>query len=352
MPALVPYTQAQIDSFKIVERGVRDGTSPSEMHDGISSTCVRRVFCDWESRFEVLRYFFGDVDTYAAGDAGEVGLSRLLPQRHPVHQEWIAVKLAEPIRGWKFKDYGLAVGAEDDPPEDRYPWDGRSNAFHRAELAVQYEHVSFRVAADDEIGSELDRYVTYQPGEGSEVELTQPTGTMKYLVPGATAAMTPPPHLLPVPYGVPYAIPEETFYLKWQRVAEAALEPGSTLFNRIYRGEVEDGFTVPYLGCVNGLPFYGLDPGTVKFKGAERTLLRSPLGVGWEWAVKYKFLYRPQGFLSLRFFPPVTGTIPASAGGLYFVGTEAAVPAVLADTPDYAALACVRDLNRLFVLGV
>lgn len=364
MPRLLAYTQQQIDSFALEERGVRDGESPADFHEADASYGVRKVFCDWEARSEVLRYLFGDVDIYDSPVTGQM-LSRLLPQRHPVHSQWVATKLTDPIKGWKWKDYGLAVMKAGQPT---YPWDGRSNAFHKAELNVLYEHANFDVKEDGDIFSELERYVTYQDGEGTETDLVSKGGNfLRFLVPGGAkkpdGTGTPTPHLVPVPYGIPYNVPEETFYLLWRRVPFAAFdaldpEGKNYLYQRVYVGDptgqlpllgvpTTDG--VPYLGTVNRTTFYGRPPGTVKLRGVVPTKLRSPLGVGYEWNIKYKFVYRPQGWLNLRWFP-LPGTDPANSAGLYQVGTgEAAQP--IDSVADYSALAVVRDLNKLFSIA-
>src|SRR5262249_10335715 len=157
---------------------------------------------DWGKREDVIRYFLGDVVVW--DDSGTLKVSRLLPQRLPDRPEMAAVSVKR-LTGHRF------LGTVDDRG---------SPIYERAEIEFQFENLPFSLTEDAETVSELDRFVQFLPGEGAATTITAPGGIFKYAVEGATVAGTPEPHLRPIPFGLPFSVPEQLFHLKWHRVPE------------------------------------------------------------------------------------------------------------------------------------
>ncbi|AMV25123.1 hypothetical protein VT84_12060 [Gemmata sp. SH-PL17] len=64
MPAIEPPDVATIKSWKIRERGVRDGGSPTEAFEVDSSHAERTFLCAWEHRSAVFAFFLGHAQIY------------------------------------------------------------------------------------------------------------------------------------------------------------------------------------------------------------------------------------------------------------------------------------------------
>lgn len=321
---LTPYTELEIADLEIKSRGIRNGEHVRESRQVGNNIRSEWWSCAWDKREDAIRYFLGDVVVW--NNSGTLQLSRLLPQRHPEKPELAAVQLTEMV-GYKFLDL-----------------DGSGNpTFERAELHIQYEHCPFKLKEDDEVSSELDRYVWYQPGEATADAITFPGGILRYIREDGVSAGNPAPHLVPIPFNISKVFPVQRFKLRWVRLPEDVLKPTSTaLSDRLFGGDPEG---VPWIGCINKEVFYGYPNGTLLLEKVYPLLERSPLAAGWQYTIEFEFAFKPGGWNWLPFYP--TGTIDKSTLGLYFVGKDE--DHYFADAlPDDYSLYNSRDFNLLF----
>lgn len=348
MPKLVPYTQAEIDAMGIAERGCRDGTSPQVSFDRSGSIGTRTVFCNWAKRFDAVRYFLGDVNSYQ--DGGIWRLSRLLPQRLPGLPNFLAVKTDGMVKGFKWVGTDGLPDPEEEGELAPYVWTAdTANRFRLAELTIQYERVPFEVEEDDFTDWEYDRYVQYVPGESTADYLTRPGVTQYYTSPDAASPVTG----VPVPFGTGVVDPIHRFRLKWFRVSWNVFDPGEILWNRLFGTDT----SAPWLGAINATPFAGFPAGTVLLENVALTYDPSVLGTNkMNWDIDYGFAVKPIGGWNRSwFFPPVGdprfATLPAQK---FTVGRTTTYYAT-ADIPDGHSNYNVRDFadpdHGLFSVG-
>jgi hypothetical protein len=349
MPALSYPTQSVIDSWNVRERGVRDGTSPTEQLEIDNSTADRTFLVKWEYRHDFAKYMVGYAETWT--DTGPtIRLSRLLPRAHPELPDLVATKVTS-IKGLKWTDWAVDVDELDPYRDDEllhhghpdYRWtDDQINVFQDAEVVIHYDHAPYDRVEDDDIYAtmtEFDRYVERGESQPSAEYLQLPGAVFKYVQETGSAN----PHGVTIPFNTGRVLPQEKFILTWRRLPENVWTPDGGLYQLIYGTGVWD--TVPYLGCINGDPFYGRPMGTVLFENVRPILRKSPLGTGWEWDLEFHFAYDPNGWNWKFYFGATAGT--AADNGFYFVSRGSTH--YFSDTlPDYESIYNSRDLNNLF----
>jgi hypothetical protein len=354
MPKLTPPDQATIDSWNIVELGVRDGSSPTVSFDINGSTATREVLCNWVDRYKVARWFVGQVSSYTM--SGSTFISRLLPQQLPVPDpdevspEWPPFHATKIIRitGHQWSDFDIAEA--DAEMDDSYRFAGSTvNRFTCAKLEVQYERLPYEFDTDDGTTSEIERYTQFMTEESTVDYLTVPASCQKFI--SATGTGT--GHLVPVPYGVGLTETTYRFTLRWHRIPFDQYGTGTTLWKRIFG----DGTTanLPYLNAVNRTQFYDtFPPGTCMLeKVTERldpTLLDGNTTI-FTWTLDYHFAVRPYGWNTSWFFPNTEEF--AAAGNVavrMFVGRGNTYNAP-GTVPDLYSNYIERDLLELWNTG-
>ena len=79
MPILTPYTNTDLETWELIEIGVRGGESPGVQFSKDGATGFRQFRCLWQYRYDACRFFLGDVSSYLDGSS-IYRLSRLLHQ--------------------------------------------------------------------------------------------------------------------------------------------------------------------------------------------------------------------------------------------------------------------------------
>lgn len=367
MPALVAPDQTEIDTWRIREAGVKDGSSPKVTFDKGGSVATRQVFCLWEYRYQVARWFVGGSDYW--DNSGVLTLSRLPPQRLPRPtglDEWVpdfwASKIVE-IAGhcWDGNDPELweltEKDANDEPmspttdaqPEYQFTEDTVSKYTH-ALITIQYERFPFEVMTDAELavqgGVESIRWTQYITKPSPPDYITVPSSTQRTIDPAGVAVNNPPGHLVEVPYPVGLTESSYRFALKWHRLNYAVWGPGSELFAKIM-GDGTPGST--YLNAVNLEVFFSLPIGTVMLEEVTDELVPVMLDRGlMAWDLTFHFWYKPGGHNKQWFFPISTQhTAASNLMKRMFVGRGTTYYAP-GSVPDLVANYCEKNLYELF----
>lgn len=335
---LRPYNEAEISSYALETRGIRDGSNPTEHYSPDGSGCERKYLCNWQNRFDVIKHLAGEVLTYTTpvveGDdeeeeeptGGESAITRLLPQTHPTMTNWVCVKAS--LSGHKFiEDDKTTGGATNAMPR----WDA-------AEIVAQFEQVPFKLVKDENIDTELDRYVTKPGYPGTETEpfsqaLELPGGTFFFCVNGGGG-----PHGKPVPHNL--VIPQcgDKIQAIWHRVPEAKVSEGSAWDVRLRGNPV--GGTLPWIGSLNKTTLFGRPPLTLLLESAKVKRRPDPTGFSYSADIHFTWIYRASTHVFFYFYDP-TGAI---ARGYYLVGRKGlAFPADLTAMGDTDSMHHIRD---------
>jgi len=330
MPALTYPDQTEINLWGVTEQGVRDGSSPVDRLE-INASSSERVFrCNWDYRANFIQWMLGYGETW--DDAGTTRLSRLLPQVHPYYPDLIATKVTQ-VKGFKW------TGNEVPDVGGAYSYtDQQLSRFDKAEVTVLYEHRTFDLAEDVVIYdglTEFDRYVVRGDVQPGAEYLQLPGAALKYKRSSGSSA----PNDFPIPFSPGKILPQERFTLTWHRVPENVWTPDSGLYDYVYGLNAYAG--VPAYGAINKTTFYGRPPGTVLLENLRPILLRSPLGIGWEYDIEYHFAFNPRGWNYLYHWDPA-----GTASGWYFVtsGSYEAPGSVTNDKSIYNE----REFSNLF----
>lgn len=354
MPALAEYSQGQIDAMEIEELGVRDGASPNITFDRSGSIATRRFRVAWPARYDFCRFMLGDVSFWI--DGVEKKLTRLVPQKLPTPPDlvaagrgldrFVATKLAEPIRGYKW------VGNDPEPDATEYVYtDGTINRFLKADVTVQYEKTSWEALPDAGIEEgEWERYTQLlEGGEATPDYLTQPAATQYYLVEGGTALNTPPPHLVPVPFPTGIVDPTVRFRLRWLRIPGTEFGPGTVLWDRLFGTDSER----PYIGSVNKTTWKYIPAGRLMLETLRWTYDPSVLADGsMTWDIDFGFAVKPNGgWNKSPYFPNTAGF--AAAGNQFnkFLVGRGNTWYATGSIPDGFSNYAEREFADLFSIG-
>ncbi|WP_439627478.1 hypothetical protein [Gemmata sp.] len=323
---LRPYDADEIAAWHLGTRGIDDGNNPEEFYSPDGNGCTRRWLCDWNDRFDVIKHLVGQTVKWLDTSGGDpvAKLSRLKPQTHPTYDQWWCSKAN--VTGHKFIEDDVSAGEGNRSPR----WDA-------AEITAQYEQVPMRFVPDDELDSEIQRYVT-EPGHiQAEVTTaaqytTMPGGIMKFKTSDGS-----PPHNTPVPYNIGYTDCEGKFSAIWRRIPEDQFKPDSPLFKRVY-GDPDVG-TRPWIGSTNSTVLFGRGIGTCLLEGVEPKLQPDPIGSGYSWDLKWVWFYKPQTHYKLRYW----ATSGAIENGYYEVAKPDAPYTAIEDLGDDDSLFHLRD---------
>lgn len=316
MPALTPPDAATVTSWHVKERGVRENGAPVERFEVDSSTAERTFFVEWAHRYDFVKYALGYAEVW--NDSGTLRLSRLTPLKHPELDGLYATKVTR-IRGHKW------TGTKNPPVSGEYVFsEGQANEYEHAEVTLLYEHVPYAVAADGDVVTELDRYVSIDSYDVSGEYLTLQGSAFAYL----RFTGTTPPHNQTIPSNPGKIIPGATINVTWHRLPDFAWGPGSVLFERIF-GSSDEGGADGVLGKINADEIFGFTIGSLLLSGVRPVRRKSPLGTGFEWDVTYEFTYKPSGHNFAYYHDKTDPT----KSGYYFVGQSGGV-AQTADVLD------------------
>lgn len=312
MPALEYPTAAELTSWHVKERGVRENGAPVERFEVDSSTAERTFFVEWAHRYDFVKYALGYAEVW--NDSGELKLSRLVPLKHPELDGLYATKVTR-IRGHKWtgtKNPPALPPDADAESEPEYQFsESQANVYEHAEITVLYEHVPYVVAADGVIESELDRYVSIDSYEVSGEYLTLQGSSFAYL----RFTGTDPPHNQTIPSNPGKILPGATVNVTWHRLPDDAWGPGSSVFDRVFSGTEGDNGT---LGKINQDEIFGFPIGSLLLSGVRPMRRKSPLGTGFEWDITFEFTYKPSGHNWLFYHDRADPT----RSGFYFVGQQ------------------------------
>lgn len=331
---LIAYTDDQVAAWNLESRDIRDGAHPTEVFSPEGATSERSYFCDWEDRYDVIKWLVGEAAIWS--DAGDDTVTRIPPQTHPDAEfadKWFCTKVVS-ITG--HKPTGDAGGPA---------WSLPSPEYERAEIKCLFEYVSYAAdKADDEVTTEQDRY-TIAPGHPfndiatSAEYVTMPGGSLNFLESGGVGPPYTAPHMTTIPYGIGFPMMREKFSFTWERVPFTGFQPSSTLRQRV-QGTAANR---TYIGSVNKTTFGNYPAGTLQLQGCEPRLMLDPTGTGWVWRIKYIFEYAPDGMHNLYFFdsrrdPTTNAPLTPSLSGWYQAGRG----------PTYQAPGAIADDTTLF----
>lgn len=315
------------------ERGVRDGSSPSASVGLDENRGEREFMCNWEYRFEVARWFVGQVSTYTDDD-GYLQLSRLMPQKYPEVPWLIATKVTS-IVGHKWLS-----------------WDdvNQVNVFKKAKLKLLYEQAPFELKDDDDTTSELQRYVEYPAGdpEPSAERLNVPGAAFKYTAdPEDELRFGGPLDGTVIPYpSVGKVVPQEVFTVRWHRLGplETIWDASCPLYQRLF-GDTE-GDEVPYFGAINKATFFGRGIGTCCLLGVKPRRRKDITGT---YSLDLDFIigYKPSGWNWVWGYSMNSSD---TVNGWYLVTTDGTF-ATADEIGDFKSIHSARNLNDLFRIG-
>lgn len=323
MSFLTPIDPATLELEELEVRG--PGSSPARSFEINQSLSTRRFQVPSSKFRDALIFFLGDQELFSSG----THLARRLPQVDPEFADLIAVKVTNIVGfNWKGTDIG--------------PGDVLVNRYDKTRFDVIYQHCGFAIAADDDIESEIDRYVE-RPSvtNGSGSAISPPGNVFKFVnLAGVVQGL--------VPAGIPVVSPSSEFTVTWRRLPEAAWEADAAgvrppLFKRIYVGIADDGSghggnALPFFGTVSSEDLLGYPAGTLLLSSVNAHRNKSPLGDRYEIDLEFGFSYLPRGWLNLLFYPD---------GKFYYAGRTAAYYNAT-DVPDFHGLYNARPHSLLF----
>lgn len=297
-----PLTRPTITYF--AERGVRDGSSPSEAFTPDGSPSTRKFFVPWAQRFTAATAILGYTQIGYTGSTPD-GLRRLLPLRHPdtsvFPYYWWAAGITK-VEGHKFT--GKRVGSDS----------STANTFEKAEITVQYEQVNYYMWDESAVvipgtstpwiwpDDEWARYTSIGEIRTSTDYLQLPGGLLYYCRPSPS---TDAPHNKPIPFNAGLILPIMEFPVTWKKIPYEIMSPyvDSPWRDRIWG----DGTNPPYIGTVNKHDFLGYRAGTLLFSGIRLIERKSPFLVP-EWDVEFTFAVDPRKWNYKAFIPPKADT--------------------------------------------
>ncbi|AWM41767.1 hypothetical protein GobsT_71300 [Gemmata obscuriglobus] len=352
--SLRAFTDTEVIAMNLRRRGIKaehDHITTMLGPDG--SYCTRRFSCDWDQRYNAAVHLVGASKLY--DDTGVTKLSRLMPQRDPVFNNWACTKVE--IAPFRFMQNTVEAEDPEDPDsiEDVNP--GYKAGVHvpefwRAELKATFEMCPFGFKSDADTESETERYTT-KPGavpggavSGEPSYISLPGGASGQVY--STDTGTGKPAGVPIPYGIGFIEPQRKFRIVWRRLPFDAWGPGKPLFNRVIGNEGSRGF----FGAVNKTYFLGYWSLTLQLVGVEETLLPDPTGLGYSWDLAYTFVHKPVPFGHLGFYffdPATTGNVSG-----YYQTQRAGLNTRITDETlitDGSALFPVREFEDLFKVG-
>ena len=341
--SLRQFTDAEIASWNLASRGIRDGSHPTEHYEIDSATIDGcRWFCDYESRYEVVEWLLGR--SVAWDDSGTLKLSRLPPQTFPDKPKMGVTKVTR-ITGHKYLEEHSVP--DPDHPGEFLDTDPPTPTYDRAEISALYEYITYELLADDEITTEEDRFVTYpdriEPA-GEFLQIPQSSGFTYHAIPGSPQAgsLVVGTAIRAAQYAI--VIPTETFDVTFHQVPNDAFDVGSPLYARIYGTSEDDPSGIPFMGCINKYEIFGRPVGTVLFSRVRPQRRVSALADGVVWDLAYEFTYKPSGWNWLWewagdksgwYWAGISGTGP---GGIQYASA----------LTDFNSLYNARDLSLLF----
>lgn len=250
------------------------------MPDGVEA--VRRLRTSWATRREFILDMVGW--TEPTPDPETQRLVRHNPDQHPAHP-WLycsGVRLA----GWKgvaIQDAKGALCIEERDGDGSCPDSGEGTGNGWAVYDVMYKRFLYSIKEDDEVTTELDRYVRTDrkwaienlsiPGQmlqfGSSGDTGQPPG---YAIPSGLANKT-------IPEKITKPFPTVAWTYKWHQVPEPS-----------------DSQLSDALGKVNATEFDGFFPAeTLLLASAEAQRVIHPSQYDY-YDITFQFLYRPTGW--------------------------------------------------------
>lgn len=280
---------------KFAERGVRDGSSPTEAFATDGSAATRLFFVKWSERFLAASAILGYADIGYTGITPD-GLRRLTPLIHPdttvFPQLWYASAITK-VEGHKFT--GNRIGSDT----------SIANTFKWAKIEVQYEQLGYLVIDDTATivpgtadafswpGDEYRRWVSFGEPRTSTDYVTLPGNILKY----ARSAGTAVPHNRPIPFNVGISLPIMELPVTWHKVPYDIFNPNlsSAISNPWPTRIWGDASTLPYLGSVNKTTFLNRPPGTLLFSNI-RPIPRKSAFLRPEYDIEFTFAFDPHGW--------------------------------------------------------
>lgn len=367
MPGLVAPTQDTIDSWRLAEHGVKDGSSPRVTFDRTGSIATRQIECLWEHRYAVARWFVGQVDHW--DNSGVDTLTRLLPQKLPKpagEPLWVpdfyATKIAE-ITGLTWdgnepddwhrmeRDGDDNVGSINPNPMPVFQFTEETlNRFTHALLTVQYERLPYVLENDEGTETEDARFVQLVPKPSAPEYLTVPSSTQVFIAESGVGFDNPAGHLIPVPYPVGLTESGYRFILRWHRLPYDVWGPGTALWARVFGDGTTSPTGLPYLNAVNKTQFYGtFSPGTVMLEEVTDeivpVLFDEYIAV---WTIDFHFWVKPGGHNKQWHFPNTNGFAGAGNAAKRLLVGRGNTYYAPGSVPDLYANYIERDLYQLF----
>ncbi len=230
-----------------------------ELHEGSgkenysidNSSAARSIIVDWDQRLAFLDDLLGYSINYGPGD-----LVRVLPDAHPDLYNFYCTD---------------AIVEKAGKPDIT----GNVSSWEKAIINCTYRPLPYALLEDEQISSELDRYV--ERDYDANVDYLTIIGQMKLVTSGRALQTTP-------GRNQPYT----AISYKWHQVPADPNDPFSV--------PTDDKITA-CLGKVNSMPFDGYYAGTVLFMKPVSKMVTPRLGTNdaYYWNIEYKMLIRDYG---------------------------------------------------------
>lgn len=323
------------------ERGVRDGSSPRKTLSQSETSFTKRYFVSWSDRYNVVKYFLGDVRISYDGSIPPepVRLERLVPLLFPgeefAYASRISVLNNHKITGKESTAFDGAVSA----------------IYDQVEIEVTFEKPKYRILTDASVGADEEflRYVQFPIMPDMTGQYVQiPSGGLTYVAQGGAD----PPTDHKVPFQAGMIEPQMKMQFTWMDLPPDILDYYSTIgplpwWDRMIGTDSERS----YIGTINKTEIFRIPPGKGLLMSVKPMMRSSPVDssdwdIGARYDIQFEFEICPiPGGWNALYFNDVAGF----ASDYYYVArggsTTYQAPGTVGDNES---LYCEREFRDLF----